>query len=231
MTLIAPSILAADFAQLGKALDTIGAMGASRVHIDVMDGHFTPEISVGQPVIASLRKATKLELDVHLMIERPERFIEDFAAAGADRLAIHAEATPDAYRAIKMVKNRGVKAGLALNVMTPIETGLQLLEDLDYLLILTSLTGSGEERFVSGVVNKVRIAAKERTRRGLDVSIEVEGGIGLREAEELILAGTDILVPGFAIFDKNSRNEMIRVLAGSMGSFANRGQKAKAEIH
>lgn len=212
MALIAPSILAGDFARLGEALREVELFGASVIHIDVMDGHFGPEISVGQPVVQSIRQATELDLDVHLMVERPERYVADFVRAGADRLALHAEATADAYRALKLARNQGIKVGLALNPGTPVQGGFALLEELDYLLILSATADHADEEFICATIEKVRAARKERERRGLNFAIEVEGGIGQEQAEELALAGADILVVGRVIFDSNDRGETMREL-------------------
>jgi ribulose-phosphate 3-epimerase len=204
MALIVPSLRAADLSRLREALDSAETLGASMIHIDVTDGHFEPEISMGQPVVRRVREATGLELEVHLLIERPERYIQDFIRAGANRVAFHAEATADAGRAINLVRSQGVKVGLALNCSTPVETGLALLEELDYLAILTSSGDGGEERFIWPAVEKVAAAAQERKRRGLKTAIEAEGGIGAREGEELVAAGADILVINSAISDKES---------------------------
>jgi ribulose-phosphate 3-epimerase len=212
MVLIAPSILAADFARLGEALQEVKSLGASVIHIDVMDGHFGPEISVGQPVVRSIRQATQLDLDVHLMVDRPERYLTDFIRVGADRLAFHAEATPDVYRAVKLAKDQGIKVGLALNPGTPVQGGFALLQELDYLLILSATALHGEKGFIGDTIDKVRTARKERDRRGLNLAIEVEGGIGPEQAEELALAGADILVVGSAIFDSNDRGKAMREL-------------------
>jgi len=212
MALIAPSILAANFARLGEALQEVESLGASVIHIDVMDGHFGPEISVGQPVVESIRQATQLDLDVHLMVDRPERYLSDFISAGADRLVFHSEATPDVYRAVKLAKDQGVKVGLALNPGTPVQGGFALLQELDYLLILSATALRGEAEFIGDTTGKVRAARKERERRGLNLVIEVEGGIGPEQAEELALAGADILVVGSAIFDSNDRGKAMREL-------------------
>ncbi len=202
MVRIAPSILAADFARLGEALAAAKAAGARTLHVDVADGHFAPDITVGQPVIQSLRQHTDLELDVHLLVERPERFLEDFAKAGADRIAIHAEATPDLHRALDQIRALDRKAGLALNPATPPAHVRDALDGLDYLLILTADAGLKEGEYIPETARKVAEAAEERRRQGLTFEIEAEGGIGLDETGELITAGADILVAGCAIFSK-----------------------------
>lgn len=202
MVRIAPSILAADFARLGEALAAAKAAGARMIHVDVADGHFSPDITVGQPVIESLRWHTDLELDVHLLVERPERFLEDFAKAGADRIAIHAEATPNLHRALEQIRRLDRKAGLGLNPATALASVIDALDALDFLLILTADASLKEGEYIGGSAHKVAEAAEERHRRGLNFEIEAEGGIGQKEAVELISSGADILVAGSAIFSK-----------------------------
>ena len=218
MASIVPSILAGDFARLGESLDAVHALGTSAIHIDIMDGHFKPQVSAGQPVVRSLRKATHLKLDVHLMIERPERYIEDFANAGADYLAFHPEATQDVTLGITSARKRGVKVGLALSPAAPVETCYEVLEDLDYVLIQTGSVGTGAETFTPRSLNKVAAIAKQREARGLNFAIEAEGGIGAREAGELLLAGADILVVGRAIFDKGEGGAALRALARTLNT-------------
>lgn len=200
MALLAPSILAADFARLAEALELIKASGASMVHVDVMDGHFAPDITVGQPVIASLRKATALVLDVHLLIERPERFAVEFAEAGAERLSVHVEATPNLHEALMTIRARGAKAGAALNPATPVEALGDVLGEIDFLTILSADPGLKDGVFIPGSLDKVRLAARLRADRRLRFTIQVEGGVGLERVEELVHAGADILVAGSAIF-------------------------------
>jgi ribulose-phosphate 3-epimerase len=218
MALIAPSLLAADFARLGEALEILKAAGASMVHVDVMDGHFVPEISVGLPVIESLRKATDLPLDVHLLIERPERFAERFVKAGADRLAVHIEATKRLHRVLDQIRACGAKAGLALNPSTSLESVSEMWGEIDFLNILTAEPSLREQGVIPAATAKVRAAAQARADRRLDFAIQAEGGIGPGNLEELARAGADILVAGSAIFssvDPRSRLvEMIRSIAG-----------------
>ena len=215
MALIAPSILAADFARLGEALEVIKAAGASLVHVDVMDGHFVPEISAGLPVLASLRKATDLTLDVHLLIERPERYAERFVDAGADRIGIHAEATPHVRRVLEQIRGRGAKAGVAVNPSTPLEALDEVLGEVDFLNVLTAEASLREQPFIPASTAKLRAAAQMRADRRLDFAIQAEGGIGPEKIESLVRAGADILVAGSAIFDsvdpRARLSEMIRV--------------------
>ena len=215
MALIAPSILAADFARLGEALEVIKAAGASLVHVDVMDGHFVPEISAGLPVLASLRKATDLTLDVHLPIERPERYAERFVDAGADRIGIHAEATPHVRRVLEQIRGRGAKAGVAVNPSTPLEALDEVLGEVDFLNVLTAEASLREQPFIPASTAKLRAAAQMRADRRLDFAIQAEGGIVPEKIESLVRAGADILVAGSAIFDsvdpRARLSEMIRV--------------------
>jgi ribulose-phosphate 3-epimerase len=218
MALIAPSLLAADFARLGEALGFIKAAGASMVHVDVMDGHFVPDITVGQPVIASLRKATDLVLDVHLQVELPERYAAEFVDLGADRVCVPAEATPQLHRALHLIRSRGAKVGVAVNPATPVEFLADVLGELDYLTILTADPGGGKETFLPQTVAKVHRASRVRTERRLDFALQAEGGIDAGNYEELVRAGADILVMGSDIFhgkgDPRARlAEMVRLAA------------------
>jgi ribulose-phosphate 3-epimerase len=217
MALIAPSILAGDFARLGEVLEVFKAGGASLVHVDVMDGHFVPEISVGLPVLASLRKATDLALDVHLLIERPERFAERFVDAGADRIAVHAEATVHLRRVLEQIRRRGAKAGVAVNPSTPLAAVGEVLDEIDFLNVLTAEPSLREEPFTPASTEKLRGAMQMRAERRLDFALQVEGGIGPGKIEELARAGADILVAGSAIFDsvdpRTRLRELIRLAA------------------
>jgi ribulose-phosphate 3-epimerase len=215
MALIAPSLLAADFARLGETLHTIEAAGAPLVHVEVMDGHFVEDISIGQPVVRTLRKATNLVLDLHLLIERPERYIADFLEAGADRISVHLEATTRLHRVLQQIRKHGVTAGVALNPATPLETVVDLAGEFDYLSILSSDPGLSERTFIPRSVEKVRAAASLRDERRADFIIQVEGGICLEHMEQLTRAGADILVAGSAIFNsddpKARLSEMVRL--------------------
>ena len=218
MALIAPSLLAADFTRLGEALRAIKEAGAGMVHVDVMDGHFVEDISVGQPVVRSLRKATDLVLDLHLLIERPERYVEEFLAA-ADRVAVHIEATTRLHEVLEVIRTRGVKAGVALKPSTPVDSIVDLVGEFDYLSILSSDPGLGERAFIPRSVEKTRAAASLRDARRGDFEIQVEGGIGFEHIELLAQAGADILVAGSAIFNsedpKASLGEMLRLASVS----------------
>jgi ribulose-phosphate 3-epimerase len=218
MALLAPSLLAADFARLGEALRTIQDAGAGIVHVDVMDGHFVEDISVGQPVVRNLRKAMDLTLDLHLLIERPERYVGEFLAAGADRLAVHIEATTRLHQVLDLIRKQGVQAGVALNPSTPVDSIVDLVGEFDYLSILSSDPGLSERTFIPRSAEKVRAAASLRDQRRADFVIQVEGGIRVEHMERLVQAGADILVAGSAIF--NSENpkarlgEILRLVSG-----------------
>jgi ribulose-phosphate 3-epimerase len=219
MALIVPSLLAADFARVAEALHTIKAAGAPMLHLEVMDGHFVEDISVGQPVVRSLRKATDLVLDLHLLIERPERYIADFLEAGADRISVHVEATTRLHRILEQVRKHGAKAGVALNPGTPVETLVDVAGELDFLSVLSSDPGLAEQSFIPRSVEKVRAAAFLRDERRLDFAIQVEGGIHFEHVEQLTRAGADILVAASAIFNsddpKARLSEMLRLASAS----------------
>jgi len=218
MGLIVPSLLAADFARLGEALRTIKEAGAGIVHVDVMDGHFVEDISVGQPVVRNLRKATDLALDLHLLIERPERYVGEFLAAGADRLAVHIEATTRLHQVLDVIRKQGVQAGVALNPSTPVDSIVDLVGEFDYLSILSSDPGLGEGTFIPRSAEKVRAAASLRDERRAEFVIQVEGGIRVEHMERLVQAGADILVAGSAIFNsedpKARLGEILRLVSG-----------------
>jgi ribulose-phosphate 3-epimerase len=201
MALIAPSLLAADFARLGEALHTIESSGAPIFHVDVMDGHFVEDISVGQPVIRGLRQATKLVLDLHLLIERPERYVAEFLEAGAERISVHLEATTRLHRVLEQIRKQGVKAGVALNPSTPVHSVMDLVGEFDYLSVLSSDPALKEQAFIPRSVERVQAAAVLRDARGEDFAIQVEGGIGFEQVQPLTRAGADILVAGSAIFN------------------------------
>jgi ribulose-phosphate 3-epimerase len=213
MVHIAPSLLATDFARLGEALQFMKEAGASMVHVDVMDGHFVPELSVGQPVVKSLRKATDLVLDLHLLFERPERYLAEFVSIGADRIAIHAEATPNLHKALSLIRVAGVQAGLALNPSTAVESVVDALGEIDFLLILSADLGFASSSFLPGTLSKVQTASKLRQKRKLDFVIQVEGGIGEENIESLGNAGADILVPGSDIFHKGSPSRWLELMS------------------
>jgi ribulose-phosphate 3-epimerase len=200
MALVAPSLLAADFSRLAEALELIKGAGATMVHVDVADGHFSPDLTVGQPVIRSLRNSTDLALDVHLLIERPERYAAEFVDMGADRVSVHVEATTNLHPALEAIRQRGAKVGVALNPSTPLEALDEVLGEVDFVTLLTADPSVKEQPFIPGSLEKIRRAAKARDDRQLRYAIQVEGGVSLERVEEMVQAGADILVAGSAIF-------------------------------
>ncbi len=199
MAMIAPALLSANFASWADSLEMAKLAGAAMLHVDVMDGHFAPEITIGQPVIASLRRATDLVLDIHLLIERPERFVGEFVATGAERISIHPESTCHLRRVLEFIRARRARAGIALNTVTPLESLEEVLGDFDFLTILSADLGV-DDLFLPQSVAKVARASRMRADRHLDFAIQVEGGLGPEHVEDLVRAGADILVVGSAIF-------------------------------
>jgi ribulose-phosphate 3-epimerase len=197
---IAPSILASDFARLGEEVRAVEAAGADIVHVDVMDGRFVPNITLGPAIVAAVRKSTKLMVDVHLMIVEPERYVGEFARAGADRISVHLEATPHLHRVVEQIRELGKKAAVAVNPHSPLD-GLHLvLPELDMVLLMTVNPGFGGQKFIEAVVPKIRALRSEIDRRGLDVDVQVDGGIDPETAPVVISAGATVLVAGSSVF-------------------------------
>lgn len=209
---IAPSILAADFADLGGAIRAVESAGVNMVHVDVMDGHFVPNISIGVPVVASLRKATRLLLDVHLMIEAPERYIEAFARAGADTVLIHQEATQHLDRALGLAREAGCKAGVVINPATPVDTLSEVLDQVSQVLVMSVNPGYGGQQFIPHSLEKIRQLRDLRARFNYGYRIEVDGGVGLENTAELVRAGAEILVAGTSVFHTPDPAEAVRRL-------------------
>jgi ribulose-phosphate 3-epimerase len=197
---IAPSILAADFTRLGEEVRAVEQGGADVIHVDVMDGHFVPNISIGIPVVASLRKATRLPLDVHLMIEQPEKYIEEFVRAGADRVLIHQEATVHLDRALAMVRECGAQAGAAINPATPVAMLTEVLDKVDTVLVMSVNPGFGGQKFIPRAVEKIRQLNQWRARYNGGFRIGVDGGVDAENAAELARAGANTFVAGSSIF-------------------------------
>ena len=198
--LLAPSILSADFAHLGAALRTIESGGAALIHIDVMDGHFVPNLTIGVPVVASLRAASALPFDVHLMIEDPSRWVEAYIGAGADMISVHAEADPHLHRTVQLIRSRGVRAGVAINPGTPVGVLEAILPDLDHVLVMSVNPGFSGQDFIPVAIEKLAALKAEVARRRLAVRLEVDGGVKRENAGRLVAAGADILVAGSAVF-------------------------------
>ena len=197
---IAPSILASNFSRLGEEIRLVEEGGADVIHVDVMDGHFVPNISIGIPVVESLRKATRLPLDVHLMIENPEEYIEEFVRAGADRVLIHQEATVHLDRALTMIRELGAQAGAAINPATPVPMLEDVLGKVDTVLVMSVNPGFGGQKFIPNAVEKIRQLNQWRSRYNAAFRIEVDGGVDLGNAAELALAGANTFVAGTSIF-------------------------------
>jgi len=200
MKKIAPSILSADFGRLAEEIAAVEAAGADWIHIDVMDGHFVPNITIGPGVVASLRKTTKLPFDVHLMIENPDQYIEAFAAAGSDVLTVHVEAARHLNRTLNRIRELGVKAGVSLNPATPLGLIEPVLNDLDLLLIMTVNPGFGGQKFIGSVLPKIKNAKEMLSHLAPQVLIEVDGGVNLDNIQSIADAGADVLVAGAAVF-------------------------------
>jgi ribulose-phosphate 3-epimerase len=197
---IAPSILAANFSRLGEEIRVVEEGGADVIHVDVMDGHFVPNISIGIPVVQSLRKATRLPLDVHLMIQNPEEYIEEFVRAGAGRVLVHQEATVHLDRALSMIRELGAQAGAVINPATPVPMLADVLNKVDTVLIMSVNPGFGGQKFIPGAVEKIRQLNQWRSRYNGAFRIEVDGGVDLENAAELALAGANTFVAGTSIF-------------------------------
>jgi len=199
---ISPSILSSNFSKLDSEIKKIEKGGADLVHLDVMDGIFVPNITFGAPIVKEIRKTTSLPFDVHLMVDRPERFIEDFVKAGANIITVHEEASIHLHRTIQEIKGFGVKAGVAINPSTPLNAIEYILDDVDMILIMTVNPGFGGQAFIPSMEKKIKELRKIINDRELDVEIEVDGGIKLENAKEIIDFGVDILVVGSAIFNE-----------------------------
>ena len=214
MPLVAPSILAADFGRLGDEVAAVTVGGADWIHVDVMDGHFVPPITLGPVVVGAIRQATPLVLDVHLMIEHPERQIAEFIKAGADRITVHVEACPDVPAVLQTIRDAGARPGLSLNPPTPIERVRPFVHLIDLLLVMSVNPGWGGQPFVKGSMERLSAARAMRTESGTSFLIEVDGGIYPHNAAEATAAGADVLVAGTAVFKDPDYAAAIRALRG-----------------
>ncbi|MBM7618944.1 ribulose-phosphate 3-epimerase [Bacillus tianshenii] len=215
MIKIAPSILSADFANLQKDIQDVEQGGADYIHIDVMDGHFVPNITIGPLVVEAIRPITTLPLDVHLMIEDPDTYIPAFAKAGADIISVHVEACRHLHRTVQLIKAEGVKAGVVINPATPVESIIPILDDVDLVLLMTVNPGFGGQAFIESVLPKISQVRSLITERGLSVEVEVDGGVNPETAARCVEAGADVLVAGSAIYQQADRKKAISSIRGN----------------
>jgi ribulose-phosphate 3-epimerase len=214
--LLAPSLLSADFARLGEELRLIEAAGAQVVHVDVMDGRFVPNITIGLPVVEGMRKVTTLPLDCHLMIVEPLRYAAEFVKAGADWVSIHQEADPHLHRTLAAIRQAGGKAGVVLNPGTPVETLVDLVGDFDFVLLMSVNPGFSGQSFIPRVLDKVQRLDALRTKRRVPFFIQVDGGVSMKNAADLIRAGADCLVAGNAVFKAEDPKQAVAGLLAEM---------------
>jgi ribulose-phosphate 3-epimerase len=214
MVKIAPSILSADFAKLGEEVVDVEKGGADFIHVDVMDGHFVPNITIGPLIVQAIRPVTKLPLDVHLMIENPDQYIEAFAKAGADYITVHVEACRHLHRTIHLIKSFGVKAGVVLNPATPIETLQHIIGDIDMVLLMSVNPGFGGQTFIPEVLPKIRKVTELAAEKGANIEIEIDGGVNPETAKLCIEAGATVLVAGSAIYNHEDRRKAIELIRG-----------------
>ena len=213
--MMAPSILSADFSRLGEEIRAVEKAGADIIHVDVMDGNFVPNITIGPPVIASVRRITDLPLDVHLMIADADRYIEEFAKAGADWITVHVEACPHLHRTISRIKELGKKAGAVLNPATPLVSLDEILADVDLVMLMSVNPGFGGQSFIPSSIGKIKTLRKMIHQRGLEVGIEVDGGVSPATIEDVAGAGANIFVAGSAVFGQQDYADVIRKMKSS----------------
>ena len=217
---IAPSILSANFAQLGDDIAAVERGGADLIHVDVMDGHFVPNITIGPPVVRAIKRVASKPLDVHLMIEQPERYVDDFITAGAAMLSVHVEASRHLHRTIAHIKSRGIKAGAVLNPSTPAAALEEIAGDLDFVLVMSVNPGFGGQQFIPHSLEKLQRVRDVLTRAGSSVPIEIDGGIDATNVAAVVAAGASILVAGNAIFGTPNAEAATRALRAACGSAA-----------
>ncbi len=220
MRRIAPSILSADFVRLKEEIQAVEAAGADYLHIDVMDGHFVPNITIGPPVVAAVRKVTRLPLDVHLMIENPDQYIPEFAKAGATILSVHQETCPHLNRTINLIKEYGLIPAVVLNPSTPISTLEDILEEVDMVMIMSVNPGFGGQKFIPGTIKKIRNLKRMIRERGLNIDIEIDGGVTPKNVGQVCEAGADVVVAGSAIFHTPDYRKTMALFRAEMGEGA-----------
>ena len=213
---IAPSILSADFARLGEEVTAVEKAGADYIHIDVMDGHFVPNITIGPLVVEGVKKVTSLPLDVHLMIANPDQYINDFAKAGADIITVHVEAVNHLHRSVQLIRDAGCKTAVSLNPATPLESIEYVMDDLDMVLIMTVNPGFGGQKFIFEMLPKIKRLREMIGLRGLEIDIEVDGGVNSKTIGEVSAAGANIFVAGSAVFNADDYAEAIRGIREGM---------------
>jgi ribulose-phosphate 3-epimerase len=214
MLKIAPSILSADFAKLGEEITAVEKAGADYIHVDVMDGHFVPNITIGPLIVKAIRPVTKLPLDVHLMIDNPDQYIEAFAKAGADYITVHVEACRHLHRTIHHIKSFGIKAGVVLNPATPVNTIEHILKDIDMVLLMSVNPGFGGQKFIPEVLPKIRKVKEMADSIGKEIEIEIDGGVNSETAKLCVEAGANVLVAGSAIYDQEDYAAAISLIRG-----------------
>ena len=220
MAEIAPSILSADFTRLGEQIAAAERGGASYIHVDVMDGHFVPNLTIGPFIVKAVRKATALPIDAHLMIEDPDKYIQDFARAGANLISVHPEATYHLHRTVSFIKQAGCRAGVVLNPATPLSAIEEIVNDVDYVLLMSVNPGFGGQQFIASSFGKLRRLRALLRERGSRAQVEIDGGVGPENAAEVVSAGAEILVAGSAVFGQSDPAEAVKQLLQA----ANAGQ-------
>ena len=219
MIKIAPSILSADFARLGEEVEAIATAGADYIHVDVMDGHFVPNITIGPLVVDGLRKVTNKPFDVHLMIENPDLYIPEFARAGSDIITVHQEAVPHLHRTVQLIKSLDKKAGVSINPATPVNTLESILDELDLVLVMSVNPGFGGQSFIESCLPKIAALRKMIDARGLAVELEVDGGVKADNINRIAEAGADVFVAGSAVFGSNDYRATIEALRTNASTF------------
>ena len=222
MKKLAPSILSADFRRLGEEVAAVSAAGADYIHVDVMDGHFVPNITIGPLVVEAARRSTHLPLDVHLMISEPDRYLEDFVRAGANLISVHVEVLPHLHRTLQRIRELGVKASATLNPSTPLVTIEHVLEQLDMVLLMTVNPGFGGQEFIPAMIPKIRDLRRMIDERGLTVDVEVDGGINAETIGAVARAGADVFVAGSAVFHTSNYGETLRLFRARIAEALNK---------
>ena len=218
MRKIAPSILSADFTKLGEEITAVEEAGADYIHIDVMDGHFVPNITVGPMIVKAAKKVTNLPLDVHLMIENPERYIDDFVSAGSDIITVHVETSTHLHRLLGVIRDAGIKAGTALNPATPLSSIQHVLHAMDMVVVMTVNPGFGGQSFIPEVLPKIEELTRIKDQKGMEIDIEVDGGINVENIAQVARAGVNVFVAGNAVFGSPNYAETIALMKKNSGS-------------